>query len=118
MTRRIFGVAAVVAILAGLSGVSAQADTIRVQSTTDTVDEGLKDGLIVPGYAAAQPGDTLQYTSVGTGKALDNARARLADVVITHAPSGCVRNAVWNPDQCRGFALRSCDDARPWASTV
>lgn len=60
------------AILAGLAGASAQADMIRVQSTTDTVDAGLKDGLIVPGYAAAQPGDTLQYTSVGTGKALDN----------------------------------------------
>jgi tungstate transport system substrate-binding protein len=66
---------------------SASADTIRVQSTTDTVDAGLVDGLLRPAYAAAQPGDTLDYVAVGTGAALNNARAGLADVVITHAPS-------------------------------
>src|SRR6476469_4590729 len=70
-----------------LLAASAHADTIRVQSTTDTVDAGLVDGLLRAAYAQAQPGDTLQYTAVGTGKALDNARAGLADVVITHAPS-------------------------------
>lgn len=63
------------------------ADTIRVQSTTDTIDAGLLDGLLRSAYAAAQPGDELNYVGVGTGKALDNARAGLADVVITHAPS-------------------------------
>ena len=65
----------------------ASADDIRVQSTTDTVDAGLVDGMLRAAYAEAQPGDTLSYTAVGTGKALDNARAGLADVVITHAPS-------------------------------
>lgn len=87
MTRRILGMAAVLATMIAGGGAIAQADTIRVQSTTDTVDAGLFDGLIKPGYLAAQPGDTLNYNAVGTGKALDNARAGLADVVITHAPS-------------------------------
>ncbi len=67
--------------------VVARADTIRVQSTSDTVDAGLVDALLKPMYAQVQPGDTLQYTAVGTGKALDNAEHGLADVVITHAPS-------------------------------
>lgn len=75
------------ALITGLGGATASADVIRVQSTTDTVDAGLVDGLLRPMYQAAQPGDTIQYTAVGTGKALDNARAGLGDVVITHAPS-------------------------------
>ena len=79
---------AVVLLLTGLGvGSAAQADTIRVQSTTDTVDAGLVDGLLEPMYAQAQPGDTLDYVGVGTGRALDNARRGIADVVITHAPS-------------------------------
>lgn len=73
--------------LLGLTSAPASADLIRVQSTTDTVDAGLVEGLLRPAYKAAQPGDDLAYTAVGTGKALDNARNGLADVVITHAPS-------------------------------
>ncbi|MFT4034303.1 MAG: substrate-binding domain-containing protein [Patulibacter sp.] len=65
----------------------ATADTIRVQSTTDTIDAGLVTGLLQEAYARAQPGDTLSYVGVGTGKALENARAGLADVAITHAPT-------------------------------
>jgi tungstate transport system substrate-binding protein len=87
MTRRILGVATLVAALVGISSTNAQADSIRIQSTTDTVDAGLVDGLLKPMYQAAQPGDTLLYTAVGTGAALTNARNGLADVVITHAPS-------------------------------
>jgi tungstate transport system substrate-binding protein len=78
---------AVLTLLVALASASASADTVRVQSTTDTVDAGLLDGLLKPMYAQAHPEDTLQYTAVGTGKALDNARAGLADVVVTHAPS-------------------------------
>lgn len=88
MKRRLVCAALAVALLGALALASAAAaDTIRVQSTTDTVDAGLVDELLKPMYAQAQPGDTLQYVGVGTGKALDNARAGLADVVITHAPS-------------------------------
>lgn len=76
-----------VLVLVAVSGGSASADKIRVRSTTDTVDAGLVDGLLRPAYLAAQPGDELDYTAVGTGKALDDARAGLADVVITHAPT-------------------------------
>lgn len=76
-------------VLAGalLTSNTAGATEIRVQSTTDTVDANLVEGLLRPAYAKAQPGDTLNYIGVGTGKALDNGRAGLADVVITHAPS-------------------------------
>ncbi|MEA2264989.1 MAG: tungstate transport system substrate-binding protein [Solirubrobacteraceae bacterium] len=87
MRSRVLGMAAGAALLAGVAGTGAQADTIRVQSTTDTVDAGLVAGLLQPAYMTAQPGDALQYTAVGTGKALTNAEAGLADVVITHAPS-------------------------------
>jgi tungstate transport system substrate-binding protein len=87
MTRRILGVTTLIAALVGIGSATAQADDIRVQSTTDTVDAGLVDGLLKPAYQAAQPGDTLLYTAVGTGAALTNARNGLADVVITHAPS-------------------------------
>jgi tungstate transport system substrate-binding protein len=87
MLRRLMTVVGATAVLAGWGAGAAAADAIRVQSTTDTVDAGLVDGLLRPAYAQAQPGDTLEYTAVGTGKALDNARAGLADVVITHAPS-------------------------------
>ncbi len=86
MTQKRTLAAAVLATLA--LGVSqARADTIRVQSTTDTVDAGLVDGLLRNAYLAAQPGDTLSYVGVGTGAALTNARNGMADVVITHAPS-------------------------------
>ena len=78
----------VAAVAMGLvSPTLASADNIRVESTTDTVDAGLVEGLLRPAYAAAQPGDTLAYHAVGTGAALTNARNGLADVVITHAPS-------------------------------
>ncbi|HET6449035.1 MAG TPA: substrate-binding domain-containing protein, partial [Conexibacter sp.] len=86
--KRLVRAATLVAVLVGMAIASAaSADTIRVQSTTDTIDAGLVDGLLAPMYAQAQPGDTLQYVGVGTGRALDNARNGLADVVITHAPS-------------------------------
>lgn len=78
---------AVVATLACLGCADARASTIRVQSTTDTVDAGLVEGLLRPAYLAAQPDDTLSYVGVGTGAALTNARNGLADVVVTHAPS-------------------------------
>ncbi|HYV15391.1 MAG TPA: substrate-binding domain-containing protein [Conexibacter sp.] len=87
MTARLLRTATVLVLLIGLAAASASADTIRVQSTTDTVDAGLVDGLLQPLYAQVQPGDSLQYTPVGTGAALQHARDGLADVVITHAPS-------------------------------
>src|SRR5262245_61114656 len=76
---------AVAAALLVLPSVAA-ADTIRVSSTTDTVDAGLVEGLLRDAYHQAQPGDTLQYSGVGTGRALTDAKNGLADVVITHAP--------------------------------
>lgn len=72
-TRKTLGVAAIAALAIGLPTAAASADTIRVQSTTDTIDAGLVDGLLKPAYAQAQPGGTLSYVGVGTGAALVNA---------------------------------------------
>jgi tungstate transport system substrate-binding protein len=97
MRRTSLGLLTSIALLVAVAAGPARADTIRVQSTTDTVDAGLVDGYNgVPGIKAlfAQweaanglPADTLAYTGVGTGAALNNARGGQADVVITHAPS-------------------------------
>lgn len=87
MKERFLRSAIAVALLLAFAASPAAADTIRIQSTTDTVDAGLVDDLLRPMYAQAQPGDTLSYTAVGTGAALTNARNGLADVVITHAPT-------------------------------
>src|ERR1700710_1458168 len=84
---RLLAAALCALVLLSATATVALADDIRVQSTTDTVDAGLVDGLLKPAYAAAQPGDTLAYVGVGTGAALTNAQNGLADVVITHAPS-------------------------------
>lgn len=85
--RKLAAAVATASVLAAVSAPAATADVIEVQSTSDTVDAGLVEGLLRPAFSAAQPGDSLRYTAVGTGKALDNAKNGLADVVITHAPS-------------------------------
>jgi tungstate transport system substrate-binding protein len=97
MRRTLLGVLTSVLVLSGCVAGAARADTIRVMSTTDTVDAGLVEGYNgIPGIRAlftqweaanGLPADTLAYTGVGTGVALSNARAGLADVAITHAPS-------------------------------
>ena len=46
MLRRFLTVAGAVVAVAGWGAAGAAADTIRVQSTTDTVDAGLLDGLL------------------------------------------------------------------------
>lgn len=79
-------VALAVAAVAALP-VAASADTIRVQGTTDTVDAGWVDDMLIPAYKQAHPEDTIQYTPVGTSKAIDNAKQGLADLVLTHAPT-------------------------------
>jgi tungstate transport system substrate-binding protein len=97
MGRTLLGVLTSVLVLTGGVAGAARADTIRVQSTTDTVDAGLVEGYngiagiraLFSQWEAANglPADTLAYTGVGTGAALTNARGGLADVAITHAPS-------------------------------
>jgi ABC-type tungstate transport system permease subunit len=98
MRKRRTTLIASLAVVAGLTVTSAaQATQIRLQSTTDINDSGLFTDKIVPGYATAQSGDTLIFTTspggtvypsfVGTGAALDRSKDGLADVVVTHAPS-------------------------------
>jgi tungstate transport system substrate-binding protein len=80
-------VAVAVVALAGLLAATASAVQIRVQSTTDIHDSGQWEHVIEKPFLKAHPEDTLKATFVGTGKALENAKKGLADVVITHAPS-------------------------------
>jgi len=101
MLRRFLTVAGAVVAVAGWGAAGAAADTIRVQSTTDTVDAGLLDGLLRDAYAQAQPGDTLAYTAVGTGRALDNARAGLAAQAATApAPISAARREMRMSRMC------------------
>jgi tungstate transport system substrate-binding protein len=79
---------ALVALTVGMTATAAYAgDNIRIQSTTDINDSGQYTNVIANNYLAANPTDTLSPTFVGTGAAINNSEAGLADVLITHAPS-------------------------------
>ena len=57
---------------------------VRLATTTSTNDTGLLCEL-VPAFNASQPLYEVQWTSVGTGAALDLGRVGMADVCLTHA---------------------------------
>lgn len=62
---------------------SAQAQTILVQSTTSTQNSGLYDHLLP--IFQDQTGIEVQVVAVGTGQAIRNARNGDADVLLVHA---------------------------------
>src|SRR5664279_349341 len=76
---------AALALLAGISAVSAQGKSIVVSSTTSTQDSGLF-GHILPLFKATT-GIDVKVVSQGTGQALDTGRRGDADVVFVHAKS-------------------------------
>src|SRR5664279_5917672 len=76
---------AALALLAGISAVSAQGKSIVVSSTTSTQDSGLF-GHILPLFKA-KTGIDVKVIAQGTGQALDTARRGNADVVFVHAKS-------------------------------
>jgi tungstate transport system substrate-binding protein len=82
--RQLIALAAV-ALLAGLSAVSAQDKSIVVSSTTSTQDSGLF-GHILPLFKA-KTGIDVKVVAQGTGQALDTGRRGDADVVFVHAKS-------------------------------
>jgi len=86
-TPRLALVLALVGVVLLVVAAPAFAVDVRVQGTTDTTDSGLVQDVIKPGFEAMFPQYTLQYTAVGTGAALTNARNGQADAVLTHAPS-------------------------------
>jgi tungstate transport system substrate-binding protein len=73
------------ALLGGLSPVSAQDKSIVVASTTSTQDSGLF-GYLLPLFKA-KTGIEVKVVAQGTGQALDTARRGDADVVFVHAKS-------------------------------
>jgi len=82
----------VVALAASCVAASAAqaAYTIRIQGTSDLTDSGLYANNIQNQFLSSPydkgVGDTLQYTAVGTGKAISNAEAGLADAIVVHSP--------------------------------
>jgi tungstate transport system substrate-binding protein len=80
--RRLFAVAAAVAVLAGAPA-HAQDKSIVVASTTSTQDSGLF-GHILPLFKA-KTGIDVKVVAQGTGQALDTGRRGDADVVFVHA---------------------------------
>jgi tungstate transport system substrate-binding protein len=85
--RLAVAVGVAVVALAALLAATASAEVIRVQSTTDVHDSGQWENVFEKPYLKLHPGDSFVTEFVGTGKALENAKAGKADVVITHAPS-------------------------------
>jgi tungstate transport system substrate-binding protein len=73
------------ALLGGLTTVSAQDKSIVVASTTSTQDSGLF-GYLLPLFKA-KTGIEVKVVAQGTGQALDTARRGDADVVFVHAKS-------------------------------
>jgi tungstate transport system substrate-binding protein len=73
------------ALLGGLTPVSAQDKSIVVASTTSTQDSGLF-GYLLPLFKA-KTGIEVKVVAQGTGQALDTARRGDADVVFVHAKS-------------------------------
>src|SRR5262249_11282530 len=86
-TPRLALVLALVGVVLLLAAAPALAVDVRLQGTTDTPDSGLIQDVVKPGFEAMFPQYPLQYTAVGTGAALTNARNGQADAVLTHAPS-------------------------------
>ncbi|MEA2371079.1 MAG: tungstate transport system substrate-binding protein [Solirubrobacteraceae bacterium] len=81
-----FGVALVAT--GALAG-EAQAVTIKIFGTSDLFDSNLYQSKMQTLYNATSPffvaGDTLSYTSVGSGKALTSAQNGYADLVLVHS---------------------------------
>src|SRR5271163_2517806 len=89
MARRTLALLAAVAATACVGVSSAQATQLNVWGTSDISDSHLLAGLIIPGFAAYDPGDTIDYTAVGSGAAIKEAEtaANGVDVILVHSPS-------------------------------
>lgn len=89
-TKFLAVMAATVAVGA-LGAATAQAGVaVKVYGTTDITDSNLLAGLMAPAYTGSSPnGDTINYTAVGSGAAINAAlvAANHADALMVHAPS-------------------------------
>jgi ABC-type tungstate transport system permease subunit len=81
---------AVALVATGVTAAESQALTIRIFGTSDLFDSGVYQNRMQTLYNPTSPfyvaGDTLSYTSVGSGKALTSAENGFADVVLVHSP--------------------------------
>ncbi len=89
--RRILRAAALAAVAAiALAPAVARADdasTVTVVGTSDVSDSGLVDNVLKPGFEAAFPQYHLSYVPLGTGAAINFARAGTASALLVHAAS-------------------------------
>src|ERR1700759_1567166 len=89
--RRSLRAATAVAIAAfALAPAVARADdasTVTFVGTSDVSDSGLVDNVLKPGFQAAYPPYTFQYSPMGTGAAISAAGAGAGSGLIVHAAS-------------------------------
>src|SRR5262249_44883511 len=84
----------------------------KVVGTADVSDSKLMANLIEPGFEAAYPQYDLQYTSMGTGEALNAAKTGTYSATIVHAAS--LENQ-WVAD---GFSLEPAGRSFVWGDFV
>jgi ABC-type tungstate transport system permease subunit len=88
--RKVSTALGVALVATGALAGEAQAVTIKIFGTSDLFDSNLYQSKMQTLYNATSPffvaGDTLSYTSVGTGKALTSAENGFADLVLVHSP--------------------------------
>src|SRR3978361_1677007 len=88
--RKVSTALGVALVATGALAGEAQAVTIKIFGTSDLFDSNLYQSQMQTLYNATSPffvaGDTLSYTSVGTGKALTSAENGFADLVLVHSP--------------------------------
>ncbi len=86
--RVVGAVLAALVAVGALSASAAEAVTITVYGTSDVTDSNLLAGLIVPGFQAVDPADTIDYHAQGSGAAITSAEnpANHVDVLMVHSP--------------------------------
>lgn len=86
-TRLACAICAVLSTAALAIAPAASGSDLVVQGTTDVRDAGLLSDVIIPGFQLAYPQYNLKYIAVGSGAALNAARAGNGANVLTHAPT-------------------------------
>src|ERR1700754_5099211 len=87
LRRSVISLATVVAALS-FAPAAARADdpsTVTIVGTSDVSDSNLVAGALEPGFEKAYPQYNLVYVSMGTGAAINYAKAGTASGLIVHA---------------------------------
>jgi ABC-type tungstate transport system permease subunit len=89
VVRKFLIAASALMAVAAMTASAAQAVAVNVYGTTDITDSNLFAGLMEPAYHGASGGNTISYTALGTGAAINAAEvaANHVDALMVHSPS-------------------------------